>query len=388
MDLDLPTSLATTNNHKTPQNMAKGISLHIGLNTIDAGHYGTNGALRGCENDARAMQRIAAQMGFKTTMLLSQQATSGRLLAELANAAQSLEAGDMLLLTYAGHGSQVRDLAGDEADGKDETWCVYDRMILDDELDAAWKKFGSGVRIVMVSDSCHSGTVSRFLPIGGEDTVIYPGLMKYRCLPPEIVDPVFFKYQDLYYGIKMAIPRDVAVSEASVLLLSGCMDNQLSGDGPNNGLFTGELLKVWSNGYRGSYKAFYSRILSKMPATQTPNYYFTGTPDPVFEAQNVFEIEKGRNVGGSDTVGLGSNGENWRGFTWTLRVDESLCAKLTDDELEAYLRGVVKTGMIDTFKRANELKEQIVNTRGGDAGVSCSAGDKGWHCDGHISIHF
>jgi hypothetical protein len=40
--------------------MAKGLSLHIGLNRIDPNHYaGWSGTLNACENDARAMQDIA-----------------------------------------------------------------------------------------------------------------------------------------------------------------------------------------------------------------------------------------------------------------------------------------------------------------------------------------
>jgi len=36
--------------------------------------------------------------------------------------------------------------------------------------------------------------------------------------------------------------------KASVLLISGCQDNQLSQDGAFNGLFTGTLKKVWNGG--------------------------------------------------------------------------------------------------------------------------------------------
>lgn len=370
--------------------MAKGISLHIGLNSIDPAHYGTPGTLRGCENDARSMQRIAAQSGYSSTTLLTRNATSSRVLQELNRAAGSLEAGDILMVTYAGHGSQVRDLTNDEGDGKDETWCLFDRMLLDDELDAAWKNFKTGVRIVVVSDSCHSGTVTRFLPIGGEDTVIYPDVFNYRCLPPEVIDPVFFKHQHLYAGIKMALPRDLSVNDASVLLLSGCMDNQLSGDGPDNGLFTGKLLNCWGNGYKGSYKSFYQRILGTMPPTQTPNYYFTGKAFPEFEAQNAFEIEKGRGMAsGLDVVGSGPNGETWRCYQWTLQVDEQLCDKFSEEELESYLRSLVKTGLMEAFTKAKKVKEEMVfPTRGGEVSIGCGASDKGWGCEVKGTIRF
>ena len=70
-------------------------------------------------------------------------------------------AGDIFWITYSGHGSQVPDQNGDESDGLDETWCLYDCQILDDTLFDLWSRFKEGVRIVIFSDSCHSGTIAR-----------------------------------------------------------------------------------------------------------------------------------------------------------------------------------------------------------------------------------
>ncbi len=48
-----------------------------------------------------------------------------------------------------------------EEDRSDETWVAFDRQIVDDELYALWGKFAPGVRILVLSDSCHSGTANR-----------------------------------------------------------------------------------------------------------------------------------------------------------------------------------------------------------------------------------
>jgi hypothetical protein len=53
------------------------------------------------------------------------------------------------------------DLNGDEEDFTDETWCLFDGQIVDDELYSLYAKFAKGVRILIFSDSCHSGTVAK-----------------------------------------------------------------------------------------------------------------------------------------------------------------------------------------------------------------------------------
>ncbi len=138
-------------------------SLHIGLNAVDPDHYdGWDGKLSGCENDARTMAAIAQRDGFATTLLLTAEATAARVLAVLASKAQTLTSGDVFLLTYAGHGAQVPNVNGDdEVDDQDETWVTYERMLIDDELEAAFAAFAPGVDIITLSDSCHSGTVFR-----------------------------------------------------------------------------------------------------------------------------------------------------------------------------------------------------------------------------------
>ena len=50
--------------------MPRGISLHVGLNSVDPAHYdGWNGALNACEFDVSLMQAIAESRGFEPTTL-------------------------------------------------------------------------------------------------------------------------------------------------------------------------------------------------------------------------------------------------------------------------------------------------------------------------------
>jgi len=79
---------------------------------------------------------------------------------------ESASEGDQLVLTYAGHGSQVEDLNGDENDGFDECLVPADYwtkdeadVILDDELGAMLSTIHPGAFLTCFFDCCHSGTI-------------------------------------------------------------------------------------------------------------------------------------------------------------------------------------------------------------------------------------
>jgi metacaspase-1 len=268
--------------------MAQGISVHIGLNRVNPDQYeGWDGQLAACEADAKDMEALAKAQGFKSrSMLLTKAATADAVTAAILGAAKTLKSGDLFFLTYSGHGGQVLDTNSDEKDRMDETWVCYDRQLVDDELYDLWAKFKSGVRILVLSDSCHSGTVLREIP------AFVSGGPRIRAMPTTVARKVQKAHAALYRKIQDEHPAaESAVVKASVLLVSGCMDNQTSLDGPRNGLFTGTLKKIWSNGsFKGNYRKLRDMIVAKMPPDQTPNYYFVGTANPKYEAQGPFLI--------------------------------------------------------------------------------------------------
>ena len=140
-------------------------SLHIGLNLVSAAAYaGWTGPLAACEFDARDMAAIAKAQGMKSTLLLTRKGTRANVLAAMRRAAKTLVSGDLYFVSFSGHGGQVPDVSGEEGDKLDETWCLYDGQLIDDELYLELGKFATGVRILVLSDSCHSGTVVRAGP--------------------------------------------------------------------------------------------------------------------------------------------------------------------------------------------------------------------------------
>lgn len=283
--------------------MATGYSLHIGLNAVNASSYdGWSGTLRACENDARDMASIAASLGYQSTTLLTKAATARKVIAAITKAAGAMQAGDIFWLTYSGHGGQVPDRNGDEAtadsgeigetaDRYDETWVLYDRMLVDDELWALWSLFPSKSRIVMLSDSCHSGTVAR-APIGPGSAARRKPSVASRRMPMDVEERTYAAHRRTYDRIQRSVaPRTSADVKATIELVSGCQDNQESLDGRVNGLFTEELLKAWGDGsFTGSVKKLRDVVSKRMPPTQTPNYYVVGAPNPAFLRSRAFSI--------------------------------------------------------------------------------------------------
>lgn len=279
--------------------MAKGVSLHIGLNQVDPGHYaGWAGELAACEADATSMEAIAKSSGYATRVLLTASATRASVSEAIRHAAGSLVAGDIFLVSYAGHGGQVPDVNGDEPDFADETWCLYDGQLIDDELHQLWKGFATGVRVLVFSDSCHSGTVTRAARGELDINAVAKELLafgiqtpRYRFMPPAAVLNTYRANKDFYDQLGKSVPSEQGAPNATVRLLSGCQDDQTSADGPFNGLFTGMLLKVWNDGaFEGDYARFHAEIVKRMPSWQRPNHLVIGPGAPEFDRQKPFAI--------------------------------------------------------------------------------------------------
>lgn len=274
------------------------VALHIGLNSVDPQLYGGwDGKLGACENDARDMAAITRSLNIDQTVLLTSQATVDNVVNGIKSASKLLRSGDIFFLSYAGHGGQITDINDEEEDGKDETWCLYDRQLLDDELNFLFAEFAAGVRILVFSDSCHSGTMTR----GGlarsvmteEERMAAYGTAQplFRNMPDDKIAAAYNALRDRYDEIQLDLARYEATIDASVRLLSGCQDNQLSGEIGGNGLFTAALKSVWDNGnFDGNYDAFHQAILTQMPEDQQPNHRIEGVPDPVFDAEHPFKV--------------------------------------------------------------------------------------------------
>lgn len=123
-------------------------------------------------------------------------------------------------------------MSNDEPDGLDETWVLFDRQLVDDELYAAWLLFRPGVRIFVLSDSCHSGTMTKELFL--EPASYIPRLearvrastganLRPRFLPPEVQAKIYKERATVYDDIrKKTVRREKVNVECSVILMSAC----------------------------------------------------------------------------------------------------------------------------------------------------------------------
>lgn len=279
--------------------MPLGLSLHIGVNHCNPKHYaGWEKPLEFCEADAESLHTLCQKEGFEAQMLKSAQATRSAVIDGIRAAAEKLNDGDIFLLSYAGHGGQVRDANQDEEDYTDETWCLYDGQLIDDELGALWQEFNPRVRIVVLSDSCHSGTVTRsesqILNALDKETLInYYGdeNPSFRYMPRDFAMETYGENMAFYDDLQKAISPKHYDEGPCVLLISGCQDNQLSGEAWGHGLFTAALLDIWNDGeFLGSYQALHTKILSVMPPVQQPAFFVTGVQNDAFVNQTPFSI--------------------------------------------------------------------------------------------------
>jgi len=265
-----------------------GLALAIGLNSFSTDSYGWDGKLKGCEFDANDMAAIARSQGFKTSTLLTKNATKIAVRKAIRSAADTLKSGDTYVLSYSGHGAYVDDTNDDEDDDFDETWCLYDGPMVDDELAQLWSKFKPGVRILVFSDSCHSGTVTKAFR---DKTTGKVEQIPENPLTKGFTDAQLKALQQRPENKKLdnGLPTDMDSAEAtgaSVVLISACLDRQEASDGARNSKFTAELRKVWARDRFGnSLTGFHEAIARNMPRKQTPKYFLTGTLNTSFQAQ-------------------------------------------------------------------------------------------------------
>lgn len=140
------------------------LALCMGIND----YPGTDMDLQGCVNDAQDWAAELTSRGFQVRLLLDGQASHQAMHGAMADVIGQAVAGDTVAITFSGHGTYVFNTNpdDDEPDGYDEALCPHDvatggEPMTDDEIHGLLARRAPGVRLLLIADSCHSGTVSR-----------------------------------------------------------------------------------------------------------------------------------------------------------------------------------------------------------------------------------
>ena len=298
--------------------------LFIGINA-----YKGN-ALKGAVNDAKNLRNLmTTSFGFATAdtaLLLDEAATRAAIIDGIRAYAVKAKAGDLFLVSYSGHGTLFPDRYSEEVDetrdifvdlwigndhlvipkGRyDSAICPidmnsttsgkpWDNLILDDELYVLFADFvAKGAKVVFISDSCHSGTISK-----GEKTAVEAR--------PKFMSPNGIFGGKEFGDIKFREPgfqRNVSsmTMNGTYLALSGSQDNEVSWDasigGVSQGLFTNTLIKTISTRGAAAKTLSYSGLMNLVsgavaqqtqttfPTKQTPqiSLVFGDSADKIFQ---------------------------------------------------------------------------------------------------------
>ena len=243
----------------TIERMGKLKAICVGIN-----YPGTPAELYGCVNDANDWESLLSGAGYEVVKLLDGDATKANIMTALQVAASSTKRGHRLVFTYSGHGTWRPDKDGDEIDRRDEALCpidfAEDRLIIDDELQEVFSMLPLGAGGLVISDSCHSGTLSRNL-LGS----LAPGRPRY--IPPSSFTDLSTKQVS-----EMEEVIDTRSPRKSSSLISGCMDHEYSYDGVFDGRPNGAMSKAAFLTYRPGIRLvdWYKAIRSELPSADYP----------------------------------------------------------------------------------------------------------------------
>jgi metacaspase-1 len=248
--------------------------LCIGIND----YPGTGSDLAGCVNDANDWAEALEKRGFSVAKIFDKRATGKALRAAMQSTIAKAKSGDLVVIQYSGHGSFVPDEDGDEPDGTDECLCPYDVVrnghITDDELFDLYSSRQEGVKLLMISDSCHSGTVARFAPISTPPTTKGRNApqRKVRFLPPSVF---LSKSEAAQLGARRAIRPSSPPGRYAALLMAGCQDTEYSYDayfqGRANGAFSFVALRALPTlAENASYADWFQAVRKVLPSQQYP----------------------------------------------------------------------------------------------------------------------
>lgn len=239
-------------------------ALCVGIND----YPGEGSDLNGCVNDAKAWADLLIKNysfpSGSVNLLLDYQATKAAIMDGLNKLLTGAKSGDVLVFTNSSHGTYLADTDGDEP-LYDEALCPFDcdiNLIIDDELRGLFSGLAKGVSLCVISDSCHSGTVTRAAINENIPGLKTPDDRRVRFYNPALIGKSVltnpFQATD---RSKIKYPQ----SKMKDVLLSGCTASEYSYDALIGGKYHGAMTYFAIQAIReANYDITFSQLRSRL----------------------------------------------------------------------------------------------------------------------------
>jgi hypothetical protein len=237
--------------------------------------------LAGCVNDAIAWADVLTRKRFHVERLLDREATHDAIVSALATLLSQGHEGDHVAKLYSGHGTQLRDLDGDEADRWDEALVPVDALetgafLIDDTLRQLTQSAPYNVGLTVFADSCFSSSITR---VFGPN--VHPSAARARYIPSSIT---MLSHQAARASrplsqrlIRPGARQVVQAEDLRSVSFSACLATEVAyerdADGVTHGDFTRAAVAVLANaGGTMTRAGFIRRVIAAMgpQRNQTP----------------------------------------------------------------------------------------------------------------------
>jgi hypothetical protein len=221
--------------------------------------------LSGCVADARMWAESLHRLGFTTSLLTDKQATRNDIEQELKALLAQSRAGDVVVFQYAGHGTHVPDLDGDEGvSGEDQALCPIDfetgALFIDDDLRKVLGQAPDGVCVTCFMDCCHSGSIIRMgmgpgaMPASGHNE-----RQRYIRATPELIE-AHRNYRRELAARGVGPPASDLIRHVS---FAACKDSESAWESDGHGEFTLRATRLLEEGIASvSNDEFERRVLA------------------------------------------------------------------------------------------------------------------------------
>lgn len=223
------------------------IAYLFGLN-----YSNTKNELHGCHNDVENMNIFLKQKGWLTFVYkdndfyITRKFVLSKLLELILTDAEEI------FFHYSGHGSYIKDLNNDEEDNKDEGIVVFDEnrsdleLVTDDEIKGILCCAQKNQKLYLFFDCCHSGTI---------------GDLCYNL----------YKKWNGSGGLTLIKDGKQNETNAEIIIISGCLDNQTSCDAFISNIHQGACTRSFLDCYKENIT--WEQIIYNMQKYMIENKY-------------------------------------------------------------------------------------------------------------------